>query len=427
MSAQTYTVTTGTSDVNVSWRKIQGKVAEGAQFFSEEWGWYDDYPIEAIDWSLRETTIPIDLTEEIGVAFIPEGGKLAKPSSVNMTDLTVPLAQMNARFTASKLAKYAARGQSNQVEDQLKRQAAKKVQAMARKFSIHTHGTSVGTLALTDTNIANAASQDDVALYDGFGVSTIDNAAYLAGLFRVNERIAVIDGSPAATAANDTFGYVDTVDATNGDINITYDTSPVANTNNGLKIVGAASIGGTTNAHTDYNKAINGWADFVTASTLHGIATSSYAAWAANTTSSTGRITPDLIQKAEDVIGNTGGGKVNALMASQGVRRDIVKQEYQLVRRSSADAMEMDGSVKFGGIPIKTSRFVPPQTFRAYDKRSIRKIALLPKPEKSGGLSWSDGKELIDDDGFVFEVNMVVGLFCTNRGNLYEFTGCTES
>lgn len=424
MAQLTYTPTTGTSDVNVSWRKIQGKVAEGAQFFSEEWNWYDDYPVESIDWSLRETTIPIDLLEEIGVAFIPEGGKLAKPSSVNMTDLTVPLSQMNARFTASKLSRYAAKGMSNQVEDQLKRQAAKKVQAMARKFSIHTHGTSVGTLALTDTNISNATSQDDVALYDGFGVSTIDNAAYLAGLFRVNERIVFIDGTDISAAS---FGYVDTVDATNGDINVTYDGTATANSNNALKIVGAASVGATTKAHSDYNNAINGWADFVTASTLHGIATSSYPLWAANTTSSTGRVTPDLLQKAEDVIGNLGGGKVNAIQASQGVRRDIVKQEYQLVRRSSADAMEVDGSVKFGGIPIKTSRFVPPQTLRAYDKRSIRKIALLPKPEKSGGLSWADGKELVDDDGYVFEVNMVVGLFCNNRANLYEFTGCTES
>lgn len=424
MAALTYTVTTGTSDVNVSWRKIQGKVAEGAQFFSEEWNWYDEYPIEAIDWSLRETTIPIDLTEEIGVAFIPEGGKLAKPSSVNMTDLTVPLSQMNARFTASKLSKYANKGMANQVEDQLKRQAAKKVQAMARKFSIHTHGTSVGTLALTDTNITNTTSQDDIVLYDGFGVSTIDNAAYLAGLFRVNERVALIDGTDVSGNA---FGYVDTIDATNGDINITWDGTATANSTNGLKVVGSASIGATTKAHTDYNNAINGWADFVTASTLHGIATASYPAWAANTNSSTGRVTPDLLQKASDVIGNTGGGKVTALMCSQGVLRDIVKQEYSLLRRNSPSGMETDGSVKFGGVSFKTSRFVPPQTLRAYDKKSIRKIALLPKPEKSGGLSWADGKELIDDDGYVFEVNMVVGLFCTNRGNLYQFTGCTES
>ena len=425
MAALPYSVTTGTSDVNVSWRKVQGKVVEGAQFFSEEWNWYDDFPIDAINWSLRETTIPIDLVEEVGVAFIPEGGDLAKPSSVNMTDLTVPLSQANARFTASKLAQYAAKGQVNEIEDQLKRQAAKKVQAMARKFSIHTHGTSVGTLALTDTTIASATSQNDLVLKDGFGVSTIDNAAYLASLFRLNERVAIVNGS---TLTAGSFGYIDAApDAANGEIDITHDGTATGTTDNDLKIVGAASLEATTLAGTDYNKAINGWADFVNSSSLHGIATSSYAIWAANTDATGGRMTPDRLQKARHTIGNLGGGKLNALMMSQGAERDWIKQEQALVRHDSAKGMETDGSVKFGSVPIMTSRFVPPGVVRAFDKRSIKKISLLPKPEKSGGLSWGDGKELIDKDGYVFEVNMVAGLFCTNRANLYEFTSVTES
>lgn len=424
MAVTTYSPTTGTSDVNIAWRKIQGKVTEGAEFFSEEYNWFDDYPVEAIDWSLRETTIPVDLAHETGAGFLSEGGKLMKPSSVNMTELTVPLAQLNARFTASKLAEYANKGMSNQVEEQLAYQAAKKVQAMVRKFAIHTHGSSSGTLALTDTNIANAASQDDIVLYDAFGYSALDNAAYLASLFKLNERIAFVDGS--SVSAN-SMGYIDTIDATNGDINVTYDTTATANTNNGLKVVGAQALGAESTAVTDYNKAINGWADFLTVANLHGINQTTYPVWTPGSDTTGGRLTSDRLWKAAHTIQNNGGGKLNTVQLSQGVWRDLVKQEATLVRHDSPKGMELDGSVKMGGVTFKMSKYCFPQHAICYDKKSIRKISLLPKPSKSGGLTWKDGKELIDDDGYVFEVNMVVGLFNTNRANVFYFSGLTES
>lgn len=423
MATATYSVTTGTSDVNVAWRKVQGKAVEGAEFFSPEWNWYDDYPLDAIDWSLRETTIPIDLTDEIGAGFLPEGGKLMRPSSVNMTDLTVPLSQLNARFTTSKLAKYASAGSSNEIENQLKFQAAKKVQALARKFAIHSKGTSVGTIFLTDSDIANATSQNGMVPKDGFGLSDVDDLTYLLSLVRVNERFAFVDGSSLST---DSFGYIDTITAATS-FDFTYNTTATANTNNGLKLVGAASLENTTLAGTDYNKAINGWADFLTSTSLHGIATSSYPKWAVGSDTTGGRLTPDRIWKAMHTVENNGGGKINTFELSQGVLRDMIKQEQSLVRHDSPRGMEIDGSVKWGGVEFKTSKYSLPQYAIGYDKRSYKKIALLPKPEKSGGLSWADGKELIDDDGWVFEVNMVVGLFCTNRANTYYFSALTES
>ncbi|MHB1310633.1 MAG: hypothetical protein ACYC3L_01360 [Gemmatimonadaceae bacterium] len=416
-------MTTGTSDVNVAWRKVQGKVAEGAEFFSPEWNWYDDYPLDAIDWSLRETTIPIDLVDEIGAGFLPEGGKLMRPSSVNMTDLTVPLTQLNARFTASKLAKYANKGMANQVETQLKMQATKKVQAMARKFSIHTKGTSVGTIFLTDTDIPAATSVNGIVPKDGFGLSDVDNLTYLTSLVKVNERIAFVDGSSLSA---DSFGYIDTVTAATS-IDVTFNTTATANTNNSLKVIGAASLENTTIAGTDYNIAFNGWADFLTSTNLHGIATSSYANWDVGSDTTGGRLTSDRIWKAAHTIENNGGGNLNTIELSQGVYRDLVKSEGSLVRHDSPKGMEIDGSVKMSGVQWKMSKYSLPQYAICYDRKSYKKVALLPKPEKAGGLTWSDGKELIDDDGYVFEVNMVVGLFCTNRANTYYLSGLTES
>lgn len=423
MAALTYNVTTGTSDVNVAWRKVQGKVAEGAEFFSPEFSWYDDYPLDGVDWSLRETTIPIDLVDEIGAAFIPEGGKLAKPSSVNMTDLTVPLSQLNARFTASKLSMYANKGMTNQVESQLKFQAAKKAQALFRKFSVQTKGTSVGTIFLTDTDITNTTSMNGIVPKDGFGLSDVDDLDYLLSLVKVNERIAAVDGSSLSAAS---FGYIDAITASTS-FDVTFDATATANTNNNLKIVGAASLEATTLAGTDYNKAFNGWADFLTSTNLHGIATSSYPKWAVGSDTTGGRLSPDRLWKAVHEIENNGGGTLNCIELSQGVYRDYMKQEAALVRHDSIKGMETDGSVKFGNVEFKMSKYSLPQYAIAFDKRSYKKIALLPKPSKTGGLTWKDGKELIDDDGWVFELNMVLGLFCTNRANTYYFSGLTES
>lgn len=423
MAAATYSVSTGTSDVNVAWRKVQGKVAEGAEFFSPEWNWYDDYPLDAIDWSLRETTIPIDLLDEIGAGFHSEGGKLMRPSSVNMTDLTVPLTQLNARFTASKLAKYANKGDSNQVEQQLQFQAAKKVEAMARKFSIHTKGTSTGTLFLTDTDVPNATDFPDVIPKDAFGISDVDDLTYLTSLVKDNERIAIVNGSSLHAAS---FGAVTTVTAATS-YGITFDAAPAALTTNDLKVVGAASLENTTIAGTDYNKAFNGWADFLTATTLHGIAEASYPKWDVGSDTTGGRLTSDRILKGMHTVTNNGGGKITTIELSQGVYRDLVKQESSLVRHDSPKGMELDGSVKYGSVEFKMSKYSLPKYAIGYDKKSYKKIALLPKPDKTGGLTWADGKELIDDDGFIFEIPMVLGLFCTNRANTFYWSALTEA
>lgn len=426
MAQATYTVTQGTSSaatgVNVAWRKIQGKVAQGAQFMFPEWQWYDDYPEEDIDWSLRETTIPLDIDDAVGAGYLPEGGKLMRPSSVNMTDLTVPLSQLNARWTASKLAKYANRGMTNQVEAQLRYQATKKLQALVRLFARSTYGTSVGTIALTDTDVPAATSVNDVALKDAFGKTDVDNAAYLVSLFKVNDRVAFVDNT---SLVGGSFGYVDALDVPNGQIDITFDTTATNATTANLKIVGAASLENTTIAGTDYGIALNGWVDFLTAATLHGVATATYPAWAAGADAGGGRLDRTKLMKAEHTIQNNGGGRMDRCLLSQGVWRDLDQQTYSLVRYDSPKGMELDGTFKMAGVEFKTSRYMLPQHAICYDRKSVRKLSLLPKPD--GGASWGDGKELIDDDGFVFEINMACGLFNTNRGNLYYFSALTES
>jgi hypothetical protein len=113
-------------------------------------------------------------------------------------------------------------------------------------------------------------------------------------------------------------------------------------------------------------------------------------------------------------------------LLAQGVYRDWVDAERAAVRFDTPASMETDGSVKSKGRDIKKSRRVPPGFAIGYDKRSWRKIALTPKPDGSNGITWGDGKEYIDQDGMVFNVDLVLGLVCTNRGNFAYASGLTE-
>jgi hypothetical protein len=420
-AAAATTITTGGTAVNKVWRKIQGKVATGFQFMCEEYSWIDELPSEDIDWSQRETLVPLDINEEVGVAIIPEGGYLARPSSVNMEEISVSLSQFSARFNASRLSKFADKGLTNQVEKQLKYQAAKKVQAMGRKIADHFYGTSVATLATTDSDLSGTSGT--LTLTNAFGSSSITNAAYVADRFRVNEWVAAINGSSLVANA---IGQITARSTSTPSITVTWN-GTVSDATNGLKIVGANSMENTTISGTDYNMGLVGLLDILTSTTVHGLSSSTVPAWnVAKADTAGGRLSPVRVTAMDDEIANKGGGKLNTLLLAQGVYRDWVDAERAAVRFDTPASMETDGSVKSKGRDIKKSRRVPPGFAIGYDKRSWRKIALTPKPDGSNGITWGDGKEYIDQDGMVFNVDLVLGLVCTNRGNFAYASGLTE-
>lgn len=421
MAVAATTVTTGSSAVNKVWRKIQGKVATGFQFMCEEYSWIDELPSEDIDWSQRETLVPLDINEEIGAALLPEGGYLARPSSVNMEEISVSLSQFSARFNASRLSMWADKGLNNQVEKQLKFQAAKKVQAMGRKVADQFYGSSVGTMATTDTDLAGTSGT--LTLAQAFGSSSITNAAYIADRFRVNEWVAAINGSSLVANA---IGQITARNTATPSITVTWN-GTVSDSTNGLKIVGANSMENTTIAGTDYNLALVGLLDILTSTTVHGLSSGTVPNWnVAKADTTGGRISGVRVTALDDEIGNKGGGKISTLLLSQGVYRDWVDGERSATRFDSPTSMETDGSIKSKGREIKKSRRVFPGFAIAFDKKSWSKIALTPKPDGSNGITWGDGKPYIDQDGMVFNVDLVLGLVCKNRGNFAYMSGLTE-
>lgn len=421
MAAATITPV-GSSEVNKVWRKIQGDLSEGFNFMVEEFDWLDDYPETEFPWSQREVSFTVDLDDDTRAAMIPDAGYRARPSAVNLEEATFSLTNFNKTFTASHLAKWADQGNTNQIERELRRRGAKAVQAMARTIGDAIYGTSVGTLALTDTNFASASVT--ATLHSAFGDTSITNAAYIADRFRTGDYVGIFDSGTIQQ-----IGVVGAISTTTPSIALTLNSS-LTNSNNNLVITGAQSLENTTAAGTDHNKALVGFLDVLKSDTVHGIsATSDNTRWDVGfeDTTTGGRIDPTKLQKLDDEVSNKAPGQKapDVYLMSQGVYRDLVDQQRAAMEFGSPIGMEIDGSVKKRGKTFKKTRRVPPGHLIAYDKSKYQKLMLVPKP--TNNLKWADGIDLINQEASLFVMNCVVGLACRSRASFGYYSGLTES
>src|SRR5688572_15200150 len=150
-----------------------------------EYGWFDDIPDAEITPSGRENLIPLDVTRGFGAHMVSDGGYEARTVTPAMQEGTFSFVHANARFFISVRARaFDSKAKGNQIIRQIKYQSMKPFEALSRVFSLQTYGFSTGILADTSTN-ATAASGQAYTLEDAFGVSSLDNAAYLASLFAV--------------------------------------------------------------------------------------------------------------------------------------------------------------------------------------------------------------------------------------------------
>lgn len=422
MAAATYTPTTSSSGLNKIWRKVQGELQQGLQFMSEEWEALDDLENFDIDWSAREITVPIDINEGAGVASIPEGGYEARPSSPNVEEITLSWVLFNKRFTASKTARWIdTKNPEAELKKQLVYQGMKAVQDLGRHFSDYSYGYSTGVLALTDSDLAGGT--DTLTLKDAYGDATtnIDTAAYLAAMFKVGDWVAAINDSTLVTSG---IGEITAITAATPSIAVTWNGS-ASDTTNDLKIVKANSLENTTLAGTDFNKGLVGWLEMLTSTSVHSLASSSVANWSvAYSDTAAGRFSGVKLHRAKDEIRNEGGGKVTDMVIDQGVYRDLIALQQAALRFSDPFAMELDGDVKSKGMKIFSSRRVPPGMVILYDRKSVKRMSLLPKPGER--LAWSDGEKIKDQSGYVFCLDFPCQRVVTNRKNLAYFQNQTS-
>lgn len=420
MAADTYSVTTS-SDLEEIWKKVQTNLMQGMKFMSEEWENLEDLKKFDVAWSSREILVPLDLQEGYGVASIAEGGYEAMPSTPEANELSLSWVLFNKRFTHTLTSHWIEqKSPGAQAENNLKYMGAKAIQALGRNFSDYHYGFSTGYLAQTST-VATATSGQAYTLKAGYGVSGITDGTFITDKFKVGDRVALVRAAALVTNA---IGTITALSASTPSITVTWNGSVTSADED--YVVKANSQANTLIADTDYNRGLVGKLDMLTTASVHGLSSSTNANWAAGyADTSGGRLTGMRIRKAVQDIKNAGGGKVDRMDVDQGVERDMIGQQLAAVRYADTSSMDLDGSVKYGGIKFNATERVPPGYAIPYVSKSVRRMQLLPKP--SQGPAWPMGEKIQDRSAYVFSLDFPLAQVCLNRGNMGYFSGLTSA
>lgn len=425
MPNATYEPTTSAGALNKLWRKVQGEVATGLNFASEEWQQLDDLKNFKIDWSFREITFPVRINKGYGVSSIAEGGWEARPSSSTLEEATINWVQFNKRFTASLMASYVAKNNGEaQLKEQLMYQAVDAIDTLAGHYSEYFYGYSTAVLAITDTDVSGTTGT--ITLKNAYGSAALNDFTHLASLFRVGDVVALIAaGSDALIDAN-AIGTITAINAATPSITLAFIGSVAAFTTNGIRVVKANSLDQTITG-TDLNRGIVGLLDMATSTSVQGISSSSVPDWSpAMADVAGGRLSGIRIRKAKDEIKNFGGGNADLLVIDQGVHRDLIAQQQVALRFTDPFALELDGEVKNKGLTFFKSRRTPPGFAWLLAKRSFNRMNLLPKPTP-GGITWKDGEKLEDRNALVFSMDWPAQMVTTNRKDMAYWSGLTRA
>ena len=423
MATATYNVTTSSTDLANIWRKIQAGVVVAFQFGVEEWNWLQKLKKFDVDWSAREITVELDVNDDVGTAMIPEGGFEARPSSPTTATATLTWVLANKRFTISKTAQYIQQkqGTRGQLESQLRWQSKKAIDGIRRKIGDMFYGFSTGTVALAGPAAQSSGDCPITSLYgiSGLGSSTANRKA--TDLFRVNDNVSFLNPSGPTIRASQ-FNAVSAVAASQ----ISFATVPGTITTADL-VVFSNNLENTTLASgTERNQNLVGLLDGMTSASVHSLTTTTAPRWIAATNNSAGgRFTTVKYQALKDAIYNNGGGELDMVIWSNGVKRDVVSQLTAGLRFTDAFALELDGKAGAKGVTFNTSRRVPDgYVFGLVKENSVNKMTLLPEP---GQQVFEDGYKLQDNSGLVFSVDYPCAMIWTNRANTGLYSGLTES
>jgi len=420
MATATYSPTLST-DVTKIWHKVQTDVQQGLNFMSEEWEQMEDLKQFRVDWTSREILVPLDITEGYGIASIPEGGYEARPSTPAPQELSLSWVLFNGRFTVTKTVNWVKqKSPGAMIEDQMRYQALKKVQDLGRHYADYFYGMSTAYLCQTSTDATQTSGA--YTIYNGYGQSTITDSTWLCDKFKVGDYVALVRSAALVTNA---IGVITAITPATPSITVTWASS--VNSEAADYIVKANSLeNGTLAAGTDYNKGLVGLVDACVTASVHGLSSSTDANWAPQLADTTGgRLTGIRLRKAAQTIKNKGGGTMDKVYIAQGVERDMISLTNAAVRFSDPNAMEMDGSVKYGKVKFHSSRRVPPGWAIPVASKSIRRMTLLPKPD--GTPVWEDGEKIPDRSAYVFSIDFPCAQVYLNRANMAYFNGLTES
>lgn len=416
--AGTYSVTTSSVTLANIWRKVQAGIVVAFQFGVEEWNWLQKLKKFDVDWSAREITVELDVNDDYGTSSIPEGGYEAFPSSPTTATATLTWILLNKRLTISKTAQYITQqqGTRGQLESQLRWQSKKAIDGIRRKIGDMFYGFSTGVQALAGNAVPVLASLYGVS---GLG-STGSPVRKVTDVFRVNDNVTFLNPTGPAVRAS----QFNVVTAIGTSYTLAFATAPGTITTGDYAVFSNNLEQATLAGGTEYNACLVGLLDGLTSTSVHSVSSSTTPRWAAATNNSAGgRFTTVSYQNLKDQIYNAGGGEMDMVIWSNGVKRDVVSQLTAGLRFTDAFALELDGKAGAKGVTFNTSRRVPDgYVFGLVKENSVNKMTLLPEP---GQQAFDDGYKLQDNSGLVFSVDYPCQMIWTNRANAGVYSGLT--
>ena len=347
-----------------------------------EYRWLDNVPDEDIVPSGRENLIPVDVDRGYGAAMLTDAGYESRTETPALQEGSFVFVHCNSRFAISLRAQAldkAARG--NYIIRQIKYQSIKCIEAVMRKFAYQFYGFSTGVLCRVNGDPGAAAASHTLTLDNAFGITTLNDAAYIQQMFTVGEGVALIRANALIA-----IGTVTAVAATPS-ITVSWNSGSPDPADND-EVVYANAVTDTTLTATDFNQWPLGLLDFVTSASVHGLAAASFPAWAAARNVSTGGSFGFVkAKKMRQALENQGDTTLRRLIVSNGVENDMQAKERGAVIWSSPDSMTLDGNVRLKGVDIVTSRFTPPTYAFGIGADAIGKKVITERP---------DEEELID-------------------------------
>lgn len=366
-----YDVTTS-SDVNKLWKKVQTKLQQGRSFYCPETDWVDEMEPLAVDFSLREVTAPIDLNFGYGVGAISEGGSEVIPSSVNAEEITIPITELEKRFTISTRSAMLQSNPGAVIQKQMVFQGRKAMEALGIDLADRFYGFRLGYLAQTSTNATQSSGA--YTLSSLYGVSNIGSGAQMAQKFKVGDRVSLIRSG--AIVANSGSGEITAVTPGTPSITVTWGGSVDSDAND--YIVKHQAVNDTTITGSDYNQSIVGLLDACTSTSVHGLSSSSAPEWTpAYSSTSSGRFSGAKWVAAKQAIVNNGGQNPRIItVMGQDIYRDMIALHQASLRYSDPTTMEIIGDIKVEGDRVKSSERSPEKSVILYDRSAYRRVKL---------------------------------------------------
>ncbi len=349
----------------------------------DEPNWLRDFPKERVTYSPNETRIPLVLVYPTSPAMIGDGGYEAQLTTQSPTSGTVSMTQMNYRFSYTGLAEALdARSKTAMIVQQTEFQSMQAAAGMGRAECLQLYGSSAATVCVVKTTGIAGTVQTGIALKNAFGSTLVAGGTttqnnYLSNLIKNNEQCALI-----RSGALIEFGTVvasPSAGSGAGAVDITFNSSITPTV--GDLLVFANAVTDATITGTDRNNAPIGLIDILTAVSVHGVSNATYGEWNPGyTNTSGGRFGFAQKEAMINGIANKSGAKMDRIIYSQGVRRDVIAGERGSLRYDNSEDLNLEGDLK--GFEYLSSLYSPPGMVIGWFSQAFSKLELTNQPDE---------------------------------------------